>query len=146
STPASPPRLTAPGQPRFDYALPYEALGHNFSGFLSSLSGSGNPYRFSHYGAMDRFVERLLEGSPDVLALLGEDPFGSAARAPVAVPVELALLTPVSLAEHRATGLWWERRIVGTHLEETRRRDTLWSRWLPAPEAFHWDLVLWKRR
>jgi hypothetical protein len=95
---------------------------------------------------MDRFLERLLDGSPDVLALLGDNPFGAGAPAPVAARVGLCMLTPVSLSEHRRTGLWWERRSVGTHMHATRRREGLWDEWLLAPEAFHWDQVLWKRR
>lgn len=142
----SPPTLTAPGQPRLDYSLAYEALGHNHSGLFCSLSGTGNPYRFSHEGPMDRLVERLLEGSPPVLALLGKSPFPAGSPAPKAIRVHLCMLTPASPSERARTGQWWTRRPVGVHLFETRRRETLWDSWLLDPELFHWDHVLWKRR
>jgi hypothetical protein len=52
------------------------------------------------------FVDRLLEGSPDVLALLGENPFAEAP--PRAVRAELAPYRFASPAE-RTRGTYWQR-------------------------------------
>ena len=93
---AAKPSIYAPYQPRFDWNLWFASLG-SWRENLLVLSTE----------------ERLLEGSPDVLALFAGNPF------PAAPPREMrAVLWQywfTSLAEKRATGLWWRRELIGLY-------------------------------
>ena len=60
---------------------------------------------------LQRLFQRLLEGSPSVLHLLGHDPF--AGRAPRLVRALVYDYTFTDLATHRRTGEWWRRRLEG---------------------------------
>ena len=134
------PRFLAPLHPWVDFTLVYEGMGHNLSGYVSTISGVGNPYRFSRHSRFDRLMERLLEGSPEVTALFDDAPF-TADAPPVAVRARLCLLAPA-----RGKGRWWTLRILGTHAPATERRPSLWQTWLPTPELFHEDDVFWRAR
>jgi len=57
---------------------------------------------------------RLLEGSPDVLALMARNPFPAAPPRYVRAQVYDYRFT--SLAERRATGNWWKREWKGIYL------------------------------
>jgi hypothetical protein len=89
-------------------------------------------------------VQRLLEGSPTVLSLFRGNPFPDGP--PVAIRIGLYMLQPASLDEWRRTGVWWRRRYLGPHLPEATRNDALWNDWLPSPEQFHPDELIWKLR
>ena len=58
-----------------------------------------------------RLFQRLLEGSPPVLGLLGHDPFGG--RPPFYVRALVYDYRFADPAAHRSTGQWWTRRLVG---------------------------------
>ena len=80
------PRQVAPHQPRLDWQMWFAALDPVPPWFL-------------------RFVKRLLEGSEQVLKLLGENPFPD--RPPKWVRTRLEVFRMASLPEHRKTGAWW---------------------------------------
>ena len=80
------PRWVAPHQPRVDWQMWFAAL-------------DGVP------PWLVQFVSRLAEGSRDVLALLASNPFPD--RPPRFLRLTRADYTAASLAEHRATGVWW---------------------------------------
>jgi hypothetical protein len=104
------PRFVAPHQPRLDWQMWFAALDPD--------------------GARDWLVpllDRLLEGSPAVLALLGPSPFPGAPGAPAAPPryVRLAywryrFTTP---EERARTGAWWHREFVGFLTRPLTARD-----------------------
>ncbi len=98
------PRWVAPYQPRLDWQMWFAAL----SGYRGAL-WFGN------------FMVRLLEGSPDVNALLAKNPF------PAAPPKYVrALLFDYSFtdwAERRATGNWWKRQLRGSYLRAISLED-----------------------
>ena len=87
------PRWAAPHQPRLDWQMWFAALG-------------------SHRRApwFNRFVERLLTGSPDVLGLLEKNPFPDAP--PRFVRAELHEYSFTDVATRRAIGAWWKRRYL----------------------------------
>jgi hypothetical protein len=58
-----------------------------------------------------RLLERLLEGAPDVLALLAPSPFPS--RPPRYVRALLYEYRMTDIEVRRRTGLWWERKLLG---------------------------------
>jgi hypothetical protein len=97
------PRIYAPYQPRFDWNLWFASLGHWRS----------NPI-------VPRTEERLLEGSPDVLALFAGNPFPQPPRQ-IRVLLWQYWFTPMQ--EKREHGLWWRRQLLGNYAP-TLARDT----------------------
>jgi len=101
SAPEQPPRWVAPHQPRLDWQMWFAALGP--------------PPRW-----FARFLARLLEGSPDVLALLGENPFPDGP--PRFVRALLYEYRVTDLETRRRTGAWWRRELVGTYFPASALR------------------------
>jgi hypothetical protein len=65
--------------------------------------------------------ERLLEGSPDVLALFRRDPFAGSPPSQVrAVLWQYGFTTP---AEKKKTGNWWWRKLLGEYAPGVERRE-----------------------
>jgi len=92
--PQRPPRQAAPHQPRLDWQMWFAALDpRTMQPWLVNL------------------VDRLLEGSAPVLALLSYNPF------PVTPPHHIRLSVYryhfSTLAVRRAAGRWWERTLLG---------------------------------
>jgi predicted DCC family thiol-disulfide oxidoreductase YuxK len=92
-----PPAFVAPFQPRLDWQLWFAALGDQRQ----------NPW-------FGDFCERLLQGSPDVLALLAKNPFPD--RPPHYLRAEFYDYHFTNAAERRATGAWWRRDFIGDYL------------------------------
>jgi lipase maturation factor 1 len=90
------PGLYAPYQPRFEWNLWFASLG----------AWRDNMFVVSA-------EERLLAGSPDVLALFANNPFTDAPPKQVRAVVWEYWFT--SLAEKRATGAWWRRKLLGLY-------------------------------
>jgi len=89
------PRQVAPHQPRLDWQMWFAALGSPPGWFLSLLV-------------------RLLEGSPDVLALLAENPFPE--HPPRIIRAVLYDYRMTDLATRRSTGDWWTREQLGLYV------------------------------
>jgi predicted DCC family thiol-disulfide oxidoreductase YuxK len=90
------PAWVQPHQPRLDWQMWFAAL--------------------SSYRAQPWFVNfmvRLLEGSPDVLALLAKNPFPAAPPRYIRAQVYDYYFT--SFEERRATGNWWRREPKGVY-------------------------------
>jgi hypothetical protein len=94
--PSRRPGIYAPYQPRFDWNLWFASLGSWRENMIVPST-----------------EERLLAGSPDVLALFAGNPF------PQAPPQQLrAVLWQywfTTLEEKRATGMWWKRKLIGLY-------------------------------
>jgi hypothetical protein len=90
-----PPRVYAPYQPRFDWNLWFASLGHWRSNSIVPLT-----------------EERLLQGSPDVLALFANNPFP---QPPRQIRVLLWQYWFTSMQEKREQGLWWRRQLLGNY-------------------------------
>jgi hypothetical protein len=99
------PRWAAPYQPRLDWQMWFAAL---------------SDYRTNPWFVA--FVERLLEGSPEVLALLEKNPF------PDHPPRYVRALTYdykfSTWEEHRTAGTWWHREPHGQYLPTVGLRTT----------------------
>jgi predicted DCC family thiol-disulfide oxidoreductase YuxK len=91
------PAFVAPFQPRLDWQMWFAALG----------SYDQNPW-------FQNFCVRLLQGSPEVLALLQKNPFPN--KPPLMIRANLYNYQFTSFAERRATGAWWKREYVGKYL------------------------------
>jgi lipase maturation factor 1 len=92
----SPPPVVAPYQPRLDWQMWFAALSDYNS----------NPWFMA-------FIRRLLDGQPEVLALLKTNPF------PDKPPHYIRALTYdyhfTNFAEQKATGAWWRRAAKGVY-------------------------------
>jgi hypothetical protein len=91
------PAFVAPHQPRLDWQMWFAALG----------SYRQNPWFVN-------FCLRLLQGSPEVLALLGKGP--SPDQPPRYVRARVYDYQFTSLAERKRTGAWWQRQLKGEYL------------------------------
>jgi lipase maturation factor 1 len=94
-----PPRFVAPHQPRLDWQMWFAALG-----FFPN-----NPW-------FERFLLRLLEGSPAVLSLLANNPFPN--RPPRFIRAVLYDYRFTDSAQRAATGAWWRRERRGLYSPE----------------------------
>jgi hypothetical protein len=94
SRPEDPPRWVAPYQPRLDWQMWFAALGRPPAWFRVLL-------------------QRLLEGSPDVLRLLGPNPFPD--HPPRYVRALLYDYRMTDIETKRRTGAWWRRKLIGTY-------------------------------
>jgi len=90
------PQWVEPHQPRLDWQMWFAAL---------------STYRSTPWFA--NFMVRLLEGSPEVLALLGNNPFPT--TPPKFVRAELFNYSFTNFATRRATGNWWKRTPRGLY-------------------------------
>jgi hypothetical protein len=88
--PARPPRFCAPHQPRLDWQMWFAALGNY----------QRNPW-------VIRLMERILEGSPPVMRLLGHNPFPD--RPPKFVRAVAYDYRFTSIPGRRAEHRWWHR-------------------------------------
>ena len=91
------PAFVAPHQPRLDWQMWFAALGNY----------QQNPWFVN-------FCERLLQGSPEVLALLEKNPFPG--HPPRYIRAEFYDYHFTNFAERRATGAWWKREFIGEYL------------------------------
>jgi lipase maturation factor 1 len=98
------PRIYAPYQPRFDWNLWFASLGH-----------------WRQNSIVPRTEERLLEGSPDVLALFAHNPFP---QPPRQIRVLLWQYWFTSMEEKREKGLWWRRQLLGNYAPTLGRDAT----------------------
>ena len=85
----------APHQPRLDWQLWFAALSSPPAWFMALLG-------------------RLLEGSPDVLALFEQNPFPEAP--PKMVRASLYKYRMSDRRTRRATGAWWTRERLGLYV------------------------------
>jgi hypothetical protein len=91
------PLWVQPHQPRLDWQMWFAALGD---------------YRSDPW--VLHFLARLLEGQPEVLGLLGHNPFPGAPPHYVrALVYDYRFTTP---AERKATGHWWKRELQGSYV------------------------------
>jgi hypothetical protein len=86
-----PPRIYAPYQPRFDWNLWFASLG-----------------AWREYPIVPNTEVRLLSNDKDVLALFAGNPF--AREPPRQIRAVLWQYWFTTMAEKRATGMWWSRR------------------------------------
>jgi predicted DCC family thiol-disulfide oxidoreductase YuxK len=91
------PPWVAPHQPRLDWQMWFAALGDYQS----------DPW-------IVRFMARLLQGSPEVLRLLGHNPFPEGP--PRYVRAQLYQYSFTTPAEKKSTGAWWSRELKGVYV------------------------------
>jgi predicted DCC family thiol-disulfide oxidoreductase YuxK/uncharacterized membrane protein YphA (DoxX/SURF4 family) len=90
------PTFVAPHQPRLDWQMWFAALG----------SYQDNPWFVN-------FCVRLLQGAPDVIALLDDNPFPG--RPPKYIRASLYHYHFATWEERRKNGAWWRRELKGQY-------------------------------
>ncbi len=94
-----PPPIIAPFQPRLDWQMWFAALGtYRQNGWFVTL------------------MQRLLEGSPEVLGLLDKNPFPD--HPPRSIRATLYRYEFSTPAERATSGAWWKRIVVGEYFPE----------------------------
>lgn len=111
------PPWNVPHQPRLDWQMWFAALG----------DANREPW-------FERLLERLLEGSPPVLALLEGAPFDD--RPPRYVRASLYRYRFSTPEERAATGAWWQREAAGVYYPVLGTRITV-EPIGPSPEPVH---------
>ncbi|MBV9182315.1 MAG: lipase maturation factor family protein, partial [Acidobacteria bacterium] len=101
--PKQPPRIYAPYQPRFDWNL-----------WFASLSS------WREQPIVPNTELRLLANQSDVLELFAANPFGK--DPPRQVRAVLWQYWFTTMAEKRATGMWWRRQLLGLYAPALERR------------------------
>jgi hypothetical protein len=91
-----PPRIYAPYQPRFDWNLWFASLGS-----------------WRDYSIVPNTEVRLLSNDSDVLGLFAGNPFPNGP--PRKIRVLLWQYWFTTIAEKRATGMWWRRQLLGLY-------------------------------
>jgi lipase maturation factor 1 len=91
------PRFVAPYQPRLDWQMWFAALE----------DPRQNPW-------LVNLEVRLMQNSPEVLALMGRNPFPKAP--PKYIRAQLYEYHFTDMATRRATGQWWRREYLGVYL------------------------------
>lgn len=102
--PVRPPRFVAPHQPRLDWQLWFAALGEL----------EGNPWVYN-------LLARLLEGAPEVLALMDHNPFPD--RPPRYIRVVRYQYTFSRPDQRRDRGAWWQRKPQDVYSPVLQRRE-----------------------
>jgi len=97
------PPWNIPHQPRLDWQMWFAALD--------------DPRELPWF---QRFIRRLLENEPSVLALLAKNPFPD--KPPVFVRAR-SYDYEYTDGEQKAAGLWWKRRLSGTYYPAVQRTD-----------------------
>jgi hypothetical protein len=145
SSPKEPPRFVAPYHARLDIATGYSTSGVFDGSFYGSLVGDGTPYTcYTRSSWHERLCQRLLEGEPGILRLLGHNPFPDAP--PKFMRVAVDALTPAHPEVRRATGDWWHVRRCGVFIAAHGKQAWPDAIALPEAEVFHPDWVDYKRR
>ncbi len=99
-TVTKPLQCVAPYQPRLDWQMWFAALDN-----------------YGNYGWFKNFMDRLLEGSPDVLALMGKNPFPE--TPPRYVRAMFYNYHFSDEATREQTGAIWQREPNGVYFEQT---------------------------
>jgi predicted DCC family thiol-disulfide oxidoreductase YuxK len=98
-----PPLWNIPLQPRLDWQLWFAALD----------TANNTPW-------FGRFIQRLLENSPDVIALLESNPFPN--KPPLYIRAEFYDYQFTSSEEKAKTGAWWKRELIGFYFPQVYLR------------------------
>jgi hypothetical protein len=100
------PGFAEPHQPRLDWQMWFAALG----------DAGHNPWFMN-------FCARLLQGSPDVLALLEKNPFPH--KPPRFIRAMRCEYKLTDLAERSKDGAWWKREPAGEYLSPRSLRESV---------------------
>lgn len=100
----TPPLQIAPLQPRLDWQMWFASLSHY----------KNNPWFY-------QLIARMLQGSPDVIALFKNNPFPEGP--PKMIRAQFYQYHFNDLKDHKTTGNWWKRRYIGLYAPPFSLKD-----------------------
>jgi hypothetical protein len=139
------PRFMAPYMARWDQTLIYESYGTTEYSLAYAVANSGMPYGHAAFSDAECLLERILEGHFYEGVLFAKNTFGRT-TAPRFARMQTYVMVPTSLEEHAKTGKWWSRELIGPHYPAREQNPAFWQLWLPEPELFDVDDVVWRGR
>lgn len=139
------PRFIAPHLIRWDQLLIYETYGTTEYALAYSVANSGIPYGHAVFSDSECLLQRILEGR-FYAGVIFERSSIPRLDAPLQARMRVVSLRPTSLEEHRRTGAYWDRELIGPHYPARSFNPDFWKYWMPEPELFDFDDVHWKRR
>jgi hypothetical protein len=144
--PESAPRFISPHHARGDQAVIYETFGLNSQSFINGITSPGDPFIYTNLSGAHGLLQRFLEGHyyPGVFSKKGS--FDPKESPPKLARIRTFILKPTTLEEKRRTGAWWKRAYIGPHVPPVRHDAHFREYWLPDPEQWHWEMVVWRRR
>ena len=144
--PQSPPRFISPHHARGDQAVIYETFGLNSQSFINGVTCPGDPFIFTNFSGAHGLLQRFLEGHyhPGVFSKKGS--FDTRQPPPKLARIRTFLLKPTTIDEKRRSGAWWKRAYIGPHAPPVALDPQFRDHWLPEPEQWHWEMVVWRRR
>jgi hypothetical protein len=146
SLPSSAPKFVSPHHHRVDQALIYDVFGGNGSTPVWTITGSFSPYYYQPHSGARVGIHRMIEGYPYSGYIFDETNVPKNQGPPKLGRITIHMLEPVSLEEHKKTGNYWKRSYIGPHLPPIEKIAGYWERWIPVPELWHWDDLIWRRR
>lgn len=139
------PRFMAPFMMRWEQMLIYETHGTTAYALAYSVANGGFPYAHAPRSDSECLMQRILEGHfyEDIIFKRGTF---ARREPPKLVRMRLYMLVPTTPADRRHTGNYWSRQLIGPHYAARGLEPDFWQLWLPEPELFDFDDVVWKRR
>jgi hypothetical protein len=144
--PESAPRFISPHHARGDQAVIYETFGLNSQSFINGMTSPGDPFIYTNLSGAHGLLQRLLEGHYYPGVFSSRRSFNPEQPPPKLARIRTFILKPTTLAEKRRSGAWWQRAYVGPHVPPVHRDPEFRDYWLPEPEQWHWEMIIWRRR
>ncbi|HTB78923.1 MAG TPA: lipase maturation factor family protein [Polyangiaceae bacterium] len=145
--PDSIPGFIAPHHPRWDQGVIYLTYLVTDCGLVwPGLAGSAHPYQQARYTESQCLLQRILEGHTYEGVVFKRGTFPADRGRPVGARMRTYMMVPTAPEERRRTGHWWTRTCIASHCPPTRLDSRFWDDWLPEPELFHCESLVWRRR
>jgi len=140
------PTILAPHHARYAQALIYDSYGTTDYSLAYSVAGTGVPYYHARYSEARCLLQRVLEGKRYEGTVFRRGSFDGHDGPPRRVRMRTFMMLPRASGDFGRDGLYWHRTYVGPHIGEQVLEPDFWARWLPQPETWDWDSLVWKRR
>jgi len=145
SNTSSPPKFVSPYHPRGDQAVIYETYGLNPTSLISGMVGPWDPYSYGTQPAANVLCQCIVEGRGGEFMAPGSE-LNKRKEPPIAARITTVMLEPLSLEEHKKTGHWWKRTLIGPHTPPRGHDPLFWDEMLPDPELWHYEAIFWRKR
>lgn len=144
SNTASPPKFVSPYHPRGDQAVIYETFGLNPTSLISGMVGPWDPYSYGTQPAANVLAQCIVEGRGEEFMAKGSA-LSQHKEPPVSARITTVMLDPLPLDEHKKTGHWWKRTVIGPHTPPWEHDPYFWDELLPEPEMWHFEAIFWRK-
>lgn len=140
------PVIVAPHHARYAQALIYDSYGTTDWSLAYSVAGTAVPYYHARYSDARCLLQRVLEGKRYEGTVFRHGTFDGHEGPPRRVRMRTFMMLPRAPGDYGRDGLYWHRTYVGPHIAEQTLEPNFWDDWLPEPETWDWDSLVWRRR